>query len=77
MTDEARRWEEQETGWVPGGAPVRRGGFLLTQVDRLLTWDGMILRKQRATIERYLSHPDARVREYANLVKDHNEQRRK
>ncbi|HWR98492.1 MAG TPA: NADH-quinone oxidoreductase subunit NuoB [Candidatus Methanoperedens sp.] len=38
MTDEARRWEEQETGWVPGGAPVRRGGFLLTQVDRLLTW---------------------------------------
>jgi len=38
VTDEARRWEEQETGWVPGGAPVRRGGFLLTQVDRLLTW---------------------------------------
>jgi hypothetical protein len=46
-------------------------------IDRLLTWDGMVLPKQRATFERYLSHPDARVREYANRVKGHNEQRRR
>ncbi len=39
MTDKLeRRWEDQESGWVPGGAPVRRGGFLITQVDRVLTW---------------------------------------
>ena len=28
------------------------------------------------TLQRYLSHPDPRVRAYANQVKDHNEQRR-
>jgi NADH-quinone oxidoreductase subunit B len=36
--DESKLWEEQGTDWVPGGTPVHRGGFLLTQVDRVLTW---------------------------------------
>ena len=44
-------------------------------IDRLLTWDGMIRRRCRAAFERYLAHPDPRVREYANKVKHHNEER--
>lgn len=46
-------------------------------IDRLLTWDGMIRRRCRAAFERYLTHPDPRVREYANKVKQHNEERRR
>lgn len=45
-------------------------------IDRLLHWDGIIRRKNRAAFERYLSHSDERVRKYANEVKEHNEQRR-
>ncbi len=45
-------------------------------LDRLLTWDGMIRRRCRAAFERYLTHPDQRVREYANKVKQHDEERR-
>ena len=45
-------------------------------IDRLLTWDGIIRRKCRAVFERYLSHQNVRVLEYANEVKEHNEQRR-
>lgn len=44
-------------------------------IDRLLTWDGMIRRGCRAAVERYLTHPDRRVREYANKVKQRNEER--
>jgi hypothetical protein len=43
-------------------------------IDRLLNWDGIIRRKNRAAFERYLTHPDVRVREYANEVKEHNDQ---
>ena len=46
-------------------------------IDRLLNWDGIIRRKNRAVFERYLSHADAGVLEYANMVKEHNEQRRR
>jgi hypothetical protein len=43
-------------------------------IDRLLSWDGWVPRNQQASFERYLSHPDARVRAYANRVKEHHEQ---
>jgi len=48
----------------------------LRHIDRLLNWDGIVRRKNRAVFERYLSHPDARVRAYASKVRDHSEQRR-
>lgn len=44
-------------------------------IDRLMTWDGIIRRKTRAAFEPYLTHPDERVRRYANEVVEHNEQR--
>jgi single-stranded DNA-specific DHH superfamily exonuclease len=46
-------------------------------IDRLLDFDGRIRRKTRHVFERYLSHKDARVREYAEKVKAHNEQLRR
>jgi hypothetical protein len=46
-------------------------------IDRLLTWDGMIRRKCRTAFQRYLTHPDQRVREYAARVEQHNEERRR
>lgn len=46
-------------------------------IDRLLTWDGMIRRRCRVAFERYLAHPDPRVREYADKVQLHNEERRR
>jgi hypothetical protein len=37
-------------------------------IDRLLDWDGMIRRRQRASFERFISHPDERIRLYARDV---------
>ena len=48
----------------------------LRHIDRLLNWDGIVRRKNRAVFERYLSNSDARVRAYASKVRDHNEQPR-
>lgn len=45
-------------------------------IDQLLTWDGMVRRTQRRTFEKYLLHPDARVRAYAEGVKAMEEERR-
>lgn len=42
-------------------------------IDRLLTWDGLVRRTQRRTFDRYLAHPDARVRAYAEQVKAQEE----
>lgn len=45
-------------------------------IDRLLTWEGMVRRTQRRTFEKYLVHPDARVRAYAERVKADEERER-
>ncbi|HTP26591.1 MAG TPA: hypothetical protein VMK12_13180 [Anaeromyxobacteraceae bacterium] len=37
-------------------------------IDQLLGWDGLIRRKARKPFERYLSHPNPRVRTYAAQV---------
>jgi hypothetical protein len=34
-------------------------------LERLVTWEGIIPRKRRATFEKFLSHDDPRIREYA------------
>lgn len=41
---------------------------VVRNIDRLLTWDGIIRRKCRAVLQRYLSHHNLRVLEYANKV---------
>ena len=48
----------------------------LRHIDRLLNGDGIICRKNRAVFERYLSHPDPRVRGFVTALRDHSEQRR-
>jgi hypothetical protein len=45
-------------------------------IDRLLTWDGMVRRKNRKAFARFLRDANPRVREYAERVKAHNEERR-
>ena len=45
-------------------------------IDRLVDWDGRIRRRQRRTFERYLSHPNERVRAYAQEVDGNNEKLR-
>jgi hypothetical protein len=45
-------------------------------IDRLLNGNGLVERSQRRTFERYLGHPDARVRAYAERVKAYDEERR-
>src|SRR5262249_31836067 len=37
-------------------------------IDRLVDWNGVVRRKQRKSFERFLSHPDKRVRAYAAEV---------
>jgi hypothetical protein len=37
-------------------------------IDRLVDWNGVVRRKQRKSFERFLSHPDERVRRYAAEV---------
>ncbi len=37
-------------------------------MERLLTFDGMIRRKQRLVFERFLHHPNERVRNYAHQI---------
>jgi hypothetical protein len=37
-------------------------------IDRLLDWNGVVRRKQRKSFEHFLSHPDARVRRYAEEI---------
>jgi hypothetical protein len=37
-------------------------------IDRLVDWNGVVRRKQRKTFERFLSHPEERVRRYAKEV---------
>jgi transposase InsO family protein len=37
-------------------------------IDRLLDWNGLVRRRQRKSFERFLSHPDERVRRYAEQV---------
>lgn len=46
-------------------------------IDRLLTLDGFVRRTQRKTFERFLVHPDARVREYAESVAQRGERERR
>jgi hypothetical protein len=37
-------------------------------IDRLVDWDGLIRRKTRRPFQRYLTHPNPRVRAYAAEV---------
>ena len=34
-------------------------------LERHVTWEGIIGRKRRKSFEKFLSHPDERIREYA------------
>lgn len=45
-------------------------------IDRLLTWDGVIPRHQRPSFERFLHHPSERVRNYAQGLAARDEQER-
>jgi hypothetical protein len=46
-------------------------------IDRLVDWDGLVRRKRRAAFERFLAHPDARVRLYAEKVAGFDETKRR
>jgi hypothetical protein len=37
-------------------------------IERLIDWSGVVRRKQRQVFERFLSHPNERVRRYAEEV---------
>ena len=37
-------------------------------IERLVDWDGMIRRKRRPQLDRFLEHPNPRMREYAEQV---------
>ena len=39
-------------------------------IERLLGWDRRVQRRQRATFQRYLAHPDPRVRQYAERIQE-------
>jgi hypothetical protein len=41
---------------------------VVRDIDRMVGWDGLVRRKQRKSLERFLSHPDERVRRYAQEV---------
>jgi len=45
-------------------------------VDRLLTWEGRIRRRQRQNFERFLYHENERIRSYAGVVAARLEQER-
>jgi hypothetical protein len=45
-------------------------------IDRLLGWSGLIRRKTREVFQRYLSHPNPRVRAYAIEVAAHDARER-
>ena len=40
----------------------------IRNIDRLLDWDDRVRRKQKKSFERFLSHPDQRIRQYAEAV---------
>ncbi len=40
----------------------------IRDIDRLLDWDGVVRRKHRKSFERFLLHPDERVRRYAEDI---------
>jgi ribosome-binding protein aMBF1 (putative translation factor) len=46
-------------------------------IDQLLTQDGVVRRAQRRTFAKYLAHPEARVRAYAERVRAQEEAWRK
>lgn len=41
-------------------------------IDRLVGWDGLIPHRQRKSFERFLAHPDERVRNHAAAVAAHD-----
>ena len=45
-------------------------------IDRLLTFDGLVRRTHQSAFEKYLVHADSRVRAYAVRVKQRDEVRR-
>lgn len=48
----------------------------IRDIDRLIDWDGLIRRKQRATFQRFMSHDDVRVQVYAAQLAAHDAQLR-
>ena len=45
-------------------------------MDQLLDWDGLIRRKTRKQFDRYLAHPDPRIRAYASKIAAHDAKER-
>lgn len=41
-------------------------------IDRHVDWNGLVRRKQRKSFERFLTHPDGRVRDHAAKVAAHD-----
>jgi hypothetical protein len=46
----------------------------IREIERTLDWDGRIRRRQRKVFERFLSHPNHRVRAFAALAKKRDQQ---
>ncbi len=44
----------------------------ISHVDQLLDWDGLIRRRNRRAFDRFLLHPDPRIRAYAEEVRAHD-----
>ena len=40
----------------------------LRNLERLVTWEGIIGRKKRKAFNRFLEHPDSRIRRYAEEI---------
>jgi hypothetical protein len=48
----------------------------LRDLERLVTWEGFIRRKQRKTFERYFTHSDPRIRKYAQELQGEDREMR-
>ncbi len=44
----------------------------LRNLERLVTWEGIIGRKKRKAFNRFLEHPDPRIRRYAEELSAHD-----
>jgi hypothetical protein len=44
----------------------------LRNLERLVTWEGIIGRKKRKAFNRFLEHPDPRIHHYAEELAAHN-----
>jgi hypothetical protein len=49
----------------------------LHDLERLVSWEGFIRRKQRKAFERYLTHSDPRIRKYAQELQAQDKEMRR